>query len=715
MTNADIGISIGLDTDNLKRGIEESKHALGGLADFTKGALTAGFAVGVAGVAALGAGLGLSVKAAMEAQQAEAQLDAVLKSTGEASKKRMAEYVAAQGKVVTVNVLSKKEQEKLTKENQKATDAYNKLGDKLKTAAAKLQDMEKRMQATKEPTASATLALERQRKTVADLEAEIARGVPTLGAFATKSMTLAESLGLTPPVAQMTKEELLKLASSLQSVTTVGDEAILGAESMILTFTNIGKEIFPQVTETVLDMATAMNGGATPSAEQLRAQAIQLGKALNNPKEGLTALTRVGVTFTEAQKEQIKAMVDAGDTMGAQKIILAELAGEFGGSARAAADTFGGKLEQLTNIAGDLEEKIGMALIPILTTLAEKAVEFLGSEGVQNFINGLASALERLAKGDVKSVLEDIFDKETAKAILDIATQIKTFAEDNLPKLQTKAEEVFGKVKDAVLNFWKEAKPKLDEFVKWLNTDGVDALQVFFDQVANLEKVTLPKWNRTIEEMGKTWTLLFGPNGKIKTDSEITLPTFAELVDLVMERGRLSFETKLDFIQIIFQTFNDVLVGDWNRVFKTDLPGILEEGFDLLLGMIYQDGEQLRQAFQDKMDEIVESFRNGGRQMLQGLIDGLWSNASAVTDALGSIIQQAIDAALSVFGGGGGPTFAGEMFGGGPAPMLPPGNSMNFGGITINFNGENAPRTQAEADQSASLFINALRSKGYAV
>ena len=63
--------------------------------------------------------------------------------------------------------------------------------------------------------------------------------------------------------------------------------------------------------------------------------AIQLGKALNDPIKGITALTRVGVTFTEQQKDQITTLVESGKTIDAQKIILGELQKEFGGSAEA--------------------------------------------------------------------------------------------------------------------------------------------------------------------------------------------------------------------------------------------------------------------------------------------------------------------------------------------------------------------------------------------
>src|SRR5258708_1908746 len=67
------------------------------------------------------------------------------------------------------------------------------------------------------------------------------------------------------------------------------------------------------------------------------ARESQLVKALNDPIHGVTSLMRVGVTFTAQQKEQIKTLVDTGHTMDAQKVILAELTKEFGGSAAAQA------------------------------------------------------------------------------------------------------------------------------------------------------------------------------------------------------------------------------------------------------------------------------------------------------------------------------------------------------------------------------------------
>jgi len=168
----------------------------------------------------------------------------------------------------------------------------------------------------------------------------------------------------TGSAAGMTAEELKRLASEMQSLTTYGDETVIGAENILLTFTNIGKEVFPQALEAVLNMSTALG-------QDLKSSSIQLGKALQDPILGMTALRRVGVNFGAEQVELVKNMIATGDTMGAQKFILAELSREFGGSAAAAAETFQGKMIQLRNKIGDIREEIGFAFIPTLFKFAE--------------------------------------------------------------------------------------------------------------------------------------------------------------------------------------------------------------------------------------------------------------------------------------------------------------------------------------------------------
>lgn len=189
---------------------------------------------------------------------------------------------------------------------------------------------------------------------------------------------LEQVIKSTGGVAGITAEEADNLASSLSKVTNFTDDTILSAENMLLTFTNVGEKVFPRATETILDMSQALG-------QDTKSSAIQLGKALNDPIKGITALTRVGVTFTDQQKDMIKAMVEAGDIAGAQGVILDELAKEFGGSAQALADP----AILLQNAWDNLKETVGMSLVPILNNLAQQAFPLIqqAMEAIQPHLN----------------------------------------------------------------------------------------------------------------------------------------------------------------------------------------------------------------------------------------------------------------------------------------------------------------------------------------
>jgi hypothetical protein len=177
--------------------------------------------------------------------------------------------------------------------------------------------------------------------------------------------------------AGLTSDELKGMASGLQEVTTFGDEAIIGAQNLLLTFTNIGGAggIFERTTKVTADVATAMG-------MDLKGAAIQLGKALNDPATGLSMLTRVGITFSEKQKDVIKSLQATGDMAGAQTVILEELERQFGGSAEAAASTFGGAMMQVENAVNDVLEAIGnfivdnAGVIAIVKEMASGVLDF---------------------------------------------------------------------------------------------------------------------------------------------------------------------------------------------------------------------------------------------------------------------------------------------------------------------------------------------------
>jgi phage-related minor tail protein len=154
-------------------------------------------------------------------------------------------------------------------------------------------------------------------------------GVKLLGGFlseAQEAQTVAKQtaavLKSTGGAAQVSAKGVDMLSTALSKKSGIDDEVIASGANVLLTFTKVanqagkGNDIFNQGASIALDMSRALG-------TDLQGSVIQVGKALNDPIKGITALQRVGVSFTEQQKEQIKTLVVSGDTLGAQKVILA--------------------------------------------------------------------------------------------------------------------------------------------------------------------------------------------------------------------------------------------------------------------------------------------------------------------------------------------------------------------------------------------------------
>jgi phage-related protein len=202
---------------------------------------------------------------------------------------------------------------------------------------------------------------------------------------------LTSVLQATGGAAGVTAQQVLDLSSNLSAengLSKFTDDAILAGENLLLTFKNIGGDVFPMATQALVDMGQAMGTG--PQEE-----AIRLGKALNDPIAGLSALSRVGVTFSDSQKEAIESMVKMGDTAGAQKAILAELTSEFGGSAAAAAGTFSGQMMTLREMFAGFQETVGTALMPALQSITSALTSSEVRGAIQDFAQILAGGIGR--------------------------------------------------------------------------------------------------------------------------------------------------------------------------------------------------------------------------------------------------------------------------------------------------------------------------------
>ena len=167
------------------------------------------------------------------------------------------------------------------------------------------------------------------------------------------------------------------LATQISKTAAVDDDLIAGGEAILATFTNIKantpERTFQRAEQAAVDMAAAMGHGEV-TAEGLQTANIQLGKALNDPIKGMTALQKVGVTFSAQQKKQIQDFITTGQTAKAQGVILDEVAKEFGGSAASNATA----TKKLAVAWGNAQEVLGNLLIPTIDRGAELLTSFIG-------------------------------------------------------------------------------------------------------------------------------------------------------------------------------------------------------------------------------------------------------------------------------------------------------------------------------------------------
>lgn len=187
--------------------------------------------------------------------------------------------------------------------------------------------------------------------------------------------------------AGLTADEVANLAGELSAMSGADDEAIQSAENVLLTFTSIGKDVFPEATKAALDMSMALG-------QDLQGSVIQIGKALQDPIKGVSALAKVGVNFNDSTKETIKKMVEMNDVAGAQRIILKELNTEFGGMAEAIGNTTEGKFNKLKNAVDNLAASMGEKLLPVIGEAANAALTLITwNDKLEAAVKGVESAV----------------------------------------------------------------------------------------------------------------------------------------------------------------------------------------------------------------------------------------------------------------------------------------------------------------------------------
>lgn len=207
-------------------------------------------------------------------------------------------------------------------------------------------------------------------------------GLKAFGDWEKTAAITDQLIETTGGAAGVTGQHIRDLGSEMQRLTGVSDETVAATANMILSFKNIRNQgdglnaVFDRTVKASQDIATVMQ-------TDIRSAAMQLAKAVEDPARGMTMLRRAGVTFTEEQENVIKAMVESGKLLDAQKFLLDAVEGQVGGTAAAVGKTLPAALERMKNSFMDAMERIGAALAPFV-------------KAVLGFFSGLFGVLSKL-------------------------------------------------------------------------------------------------------------------------------------------------------------------------------------------------------------------------------------------------------------------------------------------------------------------------------
>ena len=296
--------------------------------------------------------------------------------------------------------------------------------------------------------------------------------------------TVGRSSGITANQVSALSESIA--LGSLQSASAVRDAA-----QQVLTFGNVSNEVFPEVLKLASDMA-ALGFGS------MQSEAVKLAKAIEDPTQSLTSLSRSGITFTRDQRRVILSLSQTGQQAEATARILEVVRNQVGGAAAREAETFAGAVDTLRQAFGLLSRTAGQFVLEqtkiddAVRKLAGRFEEFMalnqqfttpaGIEFLERAIESYEAKLENLIEKQ-----EKLFDQEAEgnlQTFLELERQID-YVSDTLARLQKQLGDGTSDVVDGIdrtVENLNDALAKLDISLDDLTFDaGLTSMEAFVE------------------------------------------------------------------------------------------------------------------------------------------------------------------------------------------------------------------------------------------
>lgn len=431
---------------------------------------------------------------------------------------------------------------------------------------------------------------------------------------------ITKAVDTTGQAAGFTAKQLFKMAEELQKLNAIDDDKILtDVTNNLLTFKNVSGDAFKRAQQAILDLNAVISKGEIGA---LTSQTIQLGKALNDPVEGISALTRVGISFTEQQKNQIKALAESGKLYEAQSLILTEIEGQYGGQAEALANATGG-MQQFSVTIGNLLEKLGAPLLTVLGKVATSITSLL--DPIENVNEGFIEQ-----KKNLDDLQKSVTPLLTRYDELKSKTSLNKTEQDELRSIILR---VAGAIPSAIsaLDKYGNAtdinRAKVEEFIKTeqkrlavVNKNDIDAFNKKKNLAEQNKKLLEEELKRSLES-GKKTVQFSTAQGIIEREVKIS------------DKDIKNAQQKIKAFQDEIDGYNaqlDLLSGKIDEVKPVDLGKTVLDttaGDEVLKQ--YQEQQKAIEQIRNKLKDV--NLTTTERIELQKALDGLLKDKTVTT------------------------------------------------------------------------------------
>jgi len=460
---------------------------------------------------------------------------------------------------------------------------------------------------------------------------QIGRGIKDLtDAYAKQANAEAKRnqiLKTTGNIVNKTTSELNQMASEMQSLTGIGDEVIINAQGIMLTFKQIGEEIFPRAMDAAVDLSAAFD-------TDLKSSTVMLGKALEDIPRGLSSLRRVGVTFTEEAENMALALWEMGKKAEAQKIILEGVEAQVKGVAAAMGKEGVGQIKKYEAAMGDAKEEIGKFLTEMITPVTKGVTDFLEKNKgkIYAFFKGFPEVAS-LTFETIKKIIAKTFSFEGIK------TQFAIFGRYMMFVFKT-AIEIVPKLFVSVLSI---LTAPVRHFGAWL----MSVFEKIFGSIANffidaLNEIPFVEIQRVqekqVKELGDVWDEMVNDIGGN--------------LENIAKAGGVAIENAGDLIKGIGEEYKN-LYGTEVENYLNKLDKVLEKHKS-----INEEVAETARTFGGISAEVPEAARpyvgmggyaapvgvgraatpaTGGAGVIEGVLSSLSSFGGGLRSAVGSV------------------------------------------------------------------------------